>query len=297
MKFVFRPVALLLLFVLLAAFFLNGCVPASSTDNAVAITSPPTPQATSAPMPTASPVLSPTAQATVEPTPIPECGSDFYDAFFNDSVFIGDSITQGLQNYATQMRKERPALLGDARFAAAKSFNLERACFKHAPSDGALRYKGKAMTIPGIINAMEVNNVYIMLGVNDWAGSHIDDCIDLYRKLLQNIREQAPDVMIYVQSCTPVTKEGERAKLNNENMDSFNASLKQICAEESNVEYVDISSALKGEDNCLIPAYSSDHYVHMSKEGAAAWINALYQYAYESYSSGTWTAPDERSAS
>ncbi len=291
MNFAARLVAIMIVIACCVCFICCACSQAAPADSTVSITAPPHSEE---PAPTPANTPQPTPEPTAEPTPIPEAGSDFYDAFFNDSVFIGDSITQGLQNYVTHMRKERPGLLGSARFAAAKSFNLERACFKRAPSDGALRYKGKAMTIPGIIEAMEVNNVFIMLGVNDWAGSHISECEELYRKLIHNIHDKTPEVMIYVQSCTPVTKSGERAKLNNENLDSFNLSLQQMCAEEENVEYIDISSALKGEDNSLIPEYSSDHYVHMSEEGATAWIGALYQYAYDSYAAGMYSLPDER---
>ncbi|MDD4075047.1 MAG: GDSL-type esterase/lipase family protein [Eubacteriales bacterium] len=249
--------------------------------------------------PSNTPAAAPTATAavatpapTATPAPPPP-GDRFYDAFFDDAVFVGDSITQGLQNYVIHLRKDTPSLLGTARFAAAKSFNLERACFRKAPSDGALRYKGKAMTIPGIMTAMDVHTVYIMLGVNDWAGSHIDDCIENYATLIARILEAVPDAVIYVQSCTPVTQKGEKAKLTNVGLDAFNVSLRALC-EQTGARYVDISTALKDETNCLNPAYSSDNYVHMSKEGAEAWIGALYQYAYEAYVSGAWEGPEER---
>lgn len=288
-------VALFITFACCAALLLSACSQQASKPVTVEVFSdaeetPKIQAAASVPAASSSPAPAPTP----EPSPIPSPGSDFYDEFFNSSVFVGDSITQGLQNYVTQMRKDRPMLLGDAKFAAAKSFNLQRACSSRVPSDGALRYRGKAMTIPGIIKEMGVNNVYIMLGVNDWAGSHIDECDTLYRKLLDNIRSEVPEVNIHVQSCTPVTKAGERAKLNNENLDGFNESLRAIC-QDTGAEYVEISAALKGEDNCMKPEYSSDHYVHVSKDGATAWVNALYQYAYDAYASGAWKPSNERS--
>ena len=291
MKSAANFVALFITIMCAAALFFTGCAP--KTVNEVSIEEPPSVEQT---QPQPKPTPPPTLQPTPEPTPIPSPGSDFYDEFFNSSVFIGDSITQGLQNYVTKMRKDRPLLLGDANFAAAKSFNLERACKKRVSSDGALRYRGKAMTIPGIINEMGVNTVYIMLGVNDWAGSHIDGSNALYRELLGNIRSECPGVNICIQSCTPVTKSGERDKLNNENLDDFNDSLQVLC-EETGAHYVDVSTALKSEDNCLKPEFSSDHYVHVSKEGAIAWVNALYQYAYDAYASGAWTPSNERSQS
>ncbi len=294
MKHSLKAIVLFLLAACCAFFICCACAPAAPAEQTVSIDAPAKPQATPAPLAAQAPVQTaePTPIPTPTPTPIPEAGDDFYNRFFDDAVFIGDSITQGLQNYVVHMRKENPTLLGSARFVSAKSFNLSRACFKHAPEEGALRYKGKPMTIPEVIEATEATKVFIMLGVNDWAGSHIDECEALYLKLIQNIRESSPQVRIYVQSCTPVAKEGEKNKLNNENLDAFNRSLRAMCEREEMVEFVDVSSALKGEDNCLNPAYTSDHYVHMSKEGAAAWIGALYQYAYDSYAAGAWSVPE-----
>ncbi len=290
MKALFRRfMAVLPVFCMLLS--LVGCaapLPAETITVSVPPSAAPTPtQAPPTPSPTPTPVPTPT------PTPPPAAGDSFYDAFFDDAVFVGDSITQGLQNYVIQLRKDNPTLLGTARFAAAKSFNLERARRKKALADGGLRYKGESMTIPGIMEAMQVNTVYIMLGVNDWAGAHIDDCIENYAALLANIREAVPDAVIYVQSCTPVTQKGEKAKLTNAGLDSFNASLQALC-EQTGAHYIDIATALKDETNCLNPAYSSDNYVHMSKEGAQAWIGALYQYAYDAYICGAWSAPEER---
>ncbi len=293
MKAFFRCVTVVFLSFGMMLSFVGCAAPVSSeaVNVAVPVKTAGTPAKTPAVKP-ASPLPTPTPAPTATPVP-PAVGDRFYDAFFDDAVFVGDSITQGLQNYVIQLRKETPTLLGTARFAAAKSFNLERACFKRAPSDGALRYKGKAMTIPGIMQAMDVHTVYVMLGVNDWAGSHIDDCIENYATLIERIREAVPDAVIYVQSCTPVTQKGEKAKLTNEGLDSFNVSLRALC-EQTGARYVDISTALKDETNCLNPAYSSDNYVHMSKEGAKAWIGALYQYAYDAYVSGAWEGPEER---
>lgn len=237
-------------------------------------------------MPTPVPTPTPTPVPTPSPTPVPEKGSDFYDTFFNGSVFVGDSITQGLQNYVIRERKEDPTLLGDARFAAAKSYGLDNACSRKT-GEHSLKYKGKSWTLPDLVYEMQADKVFIMLGVNDWAGSAIEHCIEEYRTAITNVRELSPDVEFYVQSCTPITEDGERPKLNNENMDAFNAALILMC-EELGVHYVDIATPLKGEDNCLVKAYSSDNYVHMSAEGAAVWVDTLYTYAHEAFLADEW---------
>lgn len=245
------------------------------------------PEHTPVPTPTPTPSPTPTPVPTPSPTPVPEVGSAFYDAFFDDAVFVGDSITQGLQNYVIRERANDPNLLGSARFAAAKSYGLDNACSKKVGTH-SLKFKGDSWTLPDLILEMQAEKVFIMLGVNDWAGSAIDHCIGQYRTAIENVRELSPDVEIYVQSCTPITEDGERPKLNNENMDAFNAALILMC-EELGVHYVDIATPLKGEDNCLVRQYSSDNYVHMSAEGASVWVDTLYAYAHETFLAGEWS--------
>ena len=38
------------------------------------------------------------------------------DGFFNDTLFVGDSVTRKLELYVRNQRKTNPGLLGDARF-------------------------------------------------------------------------------------------------------------------------------------------------------------------------------------
>lgn len=180
--------------------------------------------------PSPSPTPTPTPAPTPSPTPVPEAGSNFYNEFFNDAVFVGDSITQGLQNYVIRERSNNPELLGDARFAAAKSYGLDNACSKRVGAH-SLKYQGKSMTLPEVVAEMQAKKVFILLGTNDWAGSAIESCIGEYRAAVENIWELSPDVEIYVQSCTPITKDGEKPKLNNKNMDEFNAALRGLCEE------------------------------------------------------------------
>ena len=219
---------------------------------------------------------------------MPPVGDAYYDAFFNDTIIIGDSITGGLRNYVIRERAARPTLLGDAEFYASAKYGLQHAA---SLSKKRMPYNGNGVTLPYLLKRTEAKKVFVMLGLNNWAGAQIEKCIELYRQMIVNLRAVNPDVLIYLESCTPVVKTGEREKVNNENLDAFNAALRKLCR-ETGVFYVDIATPLKGEDNAMRPEYSKDGYVHMSPEGAAVWLDALYQFAYDATLAGWYTPED-----
>lgn len=228
-----------------------------------------------------------------DPTPSPKPAIDIEDPtlnrFFDGAVFVGDSITQGLQNYVTRGRQKEDDLLGDARFAAMQSYNISMGASLNPSKMHS--YRGKNYNLPDVLAAMEAKKCFIMLGTNDAAGN-VEVNMKKYATILDNISAKNPEIEIYVQSCTPVTKSGE-SKIKNSKVDAFNAALGELCAEKG-VNYIDISSAMKGSDNTLKSENSSDNYVHMSAKGAAIWVSQLYKFALSQYDSDVWTpAPEE----
>ena len=264
-------------------------------------TAPAMEQAQSAPAEIAAPVVSAAPAISAQPplipaTPKPDLSgvplleSGFYDSFFNNSVFIGDSITQGMQNYLIQFRQKTPLLLGNAKVIAAKSFTLVEACAPVAPEgDAALRFQGRSMSLPELLKATKAEKLFIMLGANDYGGGNLEESVAQYRVLLDFVMQNAPDVAVYVQSCTPMVKGSESEARSNAQLDAFNAALFALC-EEKGVHYVDVATPMKDASNGLMPEYSSDQYMHMSEAGAQKWIDALYTYAQESYALGQWKA-------
>ncbi|MDO5112255.1 MAG: GDSL-type esterase/lipase family protein, partial [Clostridia bacterium] len=227
------------------------------------------------------------AQA-VDVSTLPALDSGYYDEFFDGGLFIGDSITQGLQNYMVQKRKDQPRLLGDAKFVTAKSFSLEAAC-SDVVTDGeaALRYRGRAMTVPELLASTEAKALFILLGTNDCAGKSPADVIAPYKTLLSLVKASAPDIRLYVQSCTPIVAARETAQLSNATLDALNAELKTL-AQQSGAGFIDVATALKNGGAGMEPAFSSDQYVHINEAGAQAWIDALYTYAREACAAGAW---------
>lgn len=198
--------------------------------------------------------------------------------FFNDAVFVGDSVTLGLKNYVTSERNAGRECLGKAQFLVAGSMG-------YINSRGAVgaknsihpTYKGKEVTIEDGIKQCNAKKVFIMLGMNDFAGYSGSTAINSAKKTFDKILEVNPDVKIYVESVTPITANKESGSFTNANVDKFNAQLKEICKEKG-FTYVDVASCLKDSNNCLRSDYCSDPDamgIHMNYKACRAIVDFL----------------------
>ena len=102
--------------------------------------------------------------------------------------------------------------------------------------------------------------------------------MDYWYKFIANIREKSPDIMICIQSMTPVWVNGQTESLYNTAVDEYNQCLKAFAA-ENGCAYMDIASFMKDADNGLATDYCSDDYVHLTDAGAYAWTSVLKAYA------------------
>ena len=208
---------------------------------------------------TEAPTTVPTTEApTTEP-------KETVEEFFNNAAFIGDSVTLKLRNYNT-----KNGILGSATFLCQGSYSVG-----HAVNNTMfLSYQGEDMTPQDALAACGVNKVFILLGMNDIALYGIDKTIENWGTLIASIRDKNPDIDIYIQSGTPIYTEGQKGKLNNENMDKYNARLVEF-ARANGCVYIDIASPLKDSSNGLAKKYTSDDYVHFTDAACELWYSIL----------------------
>ena len=91
------------------------------------------------------------------------------DSYFDDAVFIGDSVSLKLERYTTQQRSANPNFFGKAQFLTAGSMGSGNAL--EAPSSESIHplYNGQKMALADSVKACGAKKVYIMLGMNDMA--------------------------------------------------------------------------------------------------------------------------------
>lgn len=201
------------------------------------------------------------------------------DPFFEDTVFVGDSIMAQLGRYQAEAKKAGIPLLGEARFLAAVSYTLFLGSRQKAqPEKITLKIEGNPVSLHEGLKMLGAKRAFVMLGINDNAGAQLEKQIGFYARMVDQIRQTNPGIDLICLSVTPVTKAAQKNRLSQLNIDRFNQALEALCG-ELGIGYLDVSSALKDKTGCLNRDFSSDRLVHLNKSGYDVIVEALYRYA------------------
>lgn len=209
------------------------------------------------------------------------------DAFFNDSVFVGNSVMLGYKNFTNKQRAGSiPDFLGKAKFFCAGSWGVYHNNRTLASSSKATNpeYAGEKYSVEDVVGVMGVKTVYInFMGLNDLALYYDSKncarkCADDVIKLIKKINDRYPDVDVVILSATYLTaSRNNYASLNNKNLSMLNNYLLDYC-NENGLDFVDIASQLT-EKGCLADKYASDGYCHIGTGGYKIWTAILRDYA------------------
>jgi len=194
-------------------------------------------------------------------------------SFFDDAVFMGDSVSLKLSYYAASSGE-----LGKAKFLVVGSYGVANAINDHP--DTKLSFQGTTYTdFEKALAATGSKKLFVMFGMNDIGLYGIDGTIANWGKFIGMVRDACPDMKIYIQSMTPVWTGGEKGGLKNPNVDAYNVKLKAF-AQSNGCTFIDVAPYMKDSTGGLATIYCSDSFVHLSTEGAKAWVKVLRAFAY-----------------
>ena len=181
--------------------------------------------------------------------------------WFDDAVFVGDSRTQGLENYDG---------LGNASYYAVKGLMVNTAYTK-----AALVVNGKKETVMQALSAKKFGKVYIMLGINELGWSSMQKFVDDYAQLVADAHKDQPGAKIYLQSILPVSakKSASDAVYNNKKIGQYNQAIEKIAREKGAV-YLNVAEAVSDASGALPQAASTDG-VHLNAAYCAKWCEYL----------------------
>lgn len=206
-----------------------------------------------------------------------------YDSFYNNTVFIGDSLTVGFRNYCRSSSNSiaTPTTYFIAKESCSAQIALsENALTKYArvmpEFNGSTTYFEDA-----IAKIPDVQKVFICFGMNDLVGSTPDRYLADVTELVNRIHLQSPDVSIYMISIPCVMSDVNNAGLNNDNIRIANHLMENAC-KENNWGFVNLSEYLMTDDLSINPSYSSDKYVHENGSAYNIWVQVLRNYAFHS---------------
>lgn len=198
-------------------------------------------------------------------------------SWFDDAVFIGDSVSLKLNYYVTKQRQSDSGCMGNAQFLTSGSLGSGNALWEVSGQSVHPTYQGKKMKLEESIPLTGAKKVYIMLGMNDVGMYGPEKSAANLETLLDKIRAAAPGVTFYVQSATPMHKGAEKKSLNNTTLTEYNRLVKELCARRG-WHYVDVASVLQDDAGYLPTAYCSDAQgmgIHFTDRACEVWIDYL----------------------
>ncbi len=203
------------------------------------------------------------------------------NAFFANSVFVGDSLTVGFGDYCNSplFRSKTDTTYFLARVScSAKAAVSSSALTKHA---GIMPiYNGRVRYIEDSIAQMtDVNKVFICFGMNDLVGSSPESFVSDMQTLILRILEKRPDLHIYVISIPCVVSGVSTGGLNNKTIQTANQLLQNTC-QTTGWGFINLSEYLMNKNMALRSDFSSDGYVHENSRAYAVWNKVLRNYAF-----------------
>lgn len=213
------------------------------------------------PAPTEEEETASTSLVTVDPS------------WFDDALFIGDSITEHLRMYC-----QSTLALGNAQFLSSSSLSAVNALWPVSEQSVHPKIGDVKMRLEDAVAMKNPKYVYIMLGINSISFG-IDLSLDDLELVVDLIKEKSPDVIFLMESVTPMTPNSDIMgdALNNYVIAEYNARLRERC-EQNGWYFIDVAEVMTDEYGNLIHEYCSDPYamgIHMTNAGAVAWIDYL----------------------
>ena len=193
-------------------------------------------------------------------------------AYWDNTVFIGDSVSVMLESYCNSTNA-----LGGAKFLCAGSMSatsiLSGKLLPEWPKGSGLR-----PAIQDSVLDTGAKVVYVMLGMNTMA-RYVDGAVNDLVTVCERIQQADPSITIIVESVTPMTEDSPRKDdyLNNDVINSYNQKMQAVC-QEHEWYVLNVAEVFKDENGNLIAQYCSDPTkmgMHFTYEGTKVWVDYL----------------------
>lgn len=205
------------------------------------------------------------------------------DSYFNDAVFIGDSISYGFELYVTEKRANGETVLGEAQFLTSGSLSYGNSLWDVSDESVHPTYNGEKMKLEDAIAQIKPGKIFILLGTNDVALYGVEQTIANADTEISRMLEASPGAEIFIMSTTPKYSPAESdvdGALNNADIDALNVAMRQFAVEKG-YNFMNIAPLFKDETGGLAADYCSDKEgmgIHFTSAAYDIWLNFLYSY-------------------
>lgn len=120
------------------------------------------------------------------------------------------------------------------------------------------------------------SKMFVMVGINDFAtGMPRDKILGNYKRMIETIKKQSPETLLYIHSILPVNKDLSIFNIDNEDVNWINEKLQEL-AEKESINFVDLT-ILFVENQQLSKEYSYDG-IHLNGKAYELWEDTLKKY-------------------
>lgn len=194
------------------------------------------------------------------------------EKWFDDAIFVGDSISDGLSYYCDN------GVVGDAAFLCKPCLGYNSALWDlNDPNAIHPTWKGKKVTVDEGVRLSGKKKVFMMFGMNDLGVWGVDTTVESMQKMAHRILKKCPDVEFYIEGVNPMLPEYEKEEFNNRMIAEYNLKLKKAC-ELRGYHFIDFTPAVCDEqgnlalDYCMDPDYMGQH---LNNDGCERWVKYL----------------------
>lgn len=191
------------------------------------------------------------------------------ESYFNDAAFLGDSRTLGISDYAG---------LTGADFFCDNGMTI----YKLLGDDGVTYQKtGEKVDMKEILQEKHYGKIYIMLGMNELGYGDTPMYLKQYLKVIRQIKEWQPGVIIYVMANLHVSREKNNmeTEFNNININDKNVASARL-ANGTDVFYLDCNPLFTDDEGYLQAELTFDG-VHLYAQHYDKWRDFLFAHGVE----------------
>ena len=188
--------------------------------------------------------------------------------YFDNAVFIGDSITEGIKTYG---------MMTNATVIAATGINLSTI----TTSAVVKTESGRVTVLDALKQYPDTGKIYILLGANGIAWMEKDSFVQMYSDFVKELKAQCPDALIYIQSIFPINEEkfSEHydSEITNEKIREYNSALLDM-SKELGVYYLNVAETIADQNGALSDDATTDG-MHIGTDYYEKWFNYLKKHA------------------
>lgn len=183
--------------------------------------------------------------------------------YLGDTVFVGDSRTNGLLGYSLLPPEQVFAIDGSTQKTIREEAFIQ------------LEPDGEELTLEEAVRQRKPGRILVAFGVNAIPLMTENEFMEEYDALIELLSEASSDSSIIIQSILPIAWWYDKMpNLTNESIDHYNSLLEDYC-EEKGFTFFDISGEFADNDGSLDSRYDAGDGLHFNQTFYHAYLELL----------------------